>query len=92
MWRDKLRLVTHGAVLLGVALLLSYLEATLLPSLLPGVKLGLANIAVVYAAYRYSMGMAAALSLSWILVTFFLFGGGASVLFSIVGGLSVLLL
>ena len=47
MWRDKLRLVTHGAVLLGAALLLSYLEATLLPSLLPGVKLGLANIAVV---------------------------------------------
>lgn len=92
MWRDKLRLVTHGAVLLGAALLLSYLEATLLPSLLPGVKLGLANIAVVYAAYRYSMGMAASVSLSRILVTFFLFGGGASVLFSIAGGLSVLLL
>lgn len=92
MWRDKLHSLTHGAALLGVALLFTYLEAILLPSPLPGVKLGLSNIVVVYAAYRYSMGMAALISLSRIFVTFFLFGGGAAVLFSLSGGLAVLLL
>ena len=92
MWRDRIRFLTHGAALLGVSLLLSYLEAMLVPAPLPVVKLGLANIVVVYAAYRYSMGMAALISLSRIFVTFFLFGGGASVLFSLSGGLAVLLL
>ena len=92
MWRDKIRFLTHGAALLGVSLLLSYLEAMLVPAPLPGVKLGLANIVVVYAAYRYSMGTAAAVSLARILLTFFLFGGGVSLLFSLSGGITVLLL
>ena len=91
MWRDKIRFLTHGAALLGVSLLLSYLEA-IFPSSLPGVKLGLSNIVVVYAAYRYSMETAAAVSLARILLTFFLFGGGVSLLFSQSGGNAVLLL
>ena len=92
MWRDKIRFLTHGAALLGVSLLLSYLEAIFPSSPLPGVKLGLSNIVVVYAAYRYSMGTAAAVSLARILLTFFLFGGGVSLLFSLSGGIAVLLL
>ena len=90
--RDRTRFLANGAVLLGVCLMLSYLEALLLPSPLPGVKLGIANITVVYTAFRYSIGMAAAVSLSRILLQFFLFGGGASVLFSLAGGVAVLVL
>ncbi len=93
MWRDRIHSLTHGAALLGVSLLLSYLEAVFLPLPLPlpGVKLGLSNIMVVYVAYHYSMGMAAAVSLARILLSFFLFGGGVSVFFSLSGGFAVLL-
>lgn len=92
MWRDKILSLTHGATLLGVSFLFSYLEAIFLPLPLPGVKLGLANIVTVYTAYRYSMRMTAAISLARILLMFFLFGGGISLLFSLSGGIAVLLL
>ena len=51
------------AMLTAVAMILSYVES-LLPSVgIPGVKMGLANIAVIFALFRFGWKEAAALSL-----------------------------
>ena len=52
------------AMLTAVAMILSYVES-LLPSVgIPGVKMGLANIAVIFALFRFGWKEAAALSLA----------------------------
>lgn len=81
------------AALLGAALLLAFVEAVLPVGLIPvpGFKLGLANLAVTAAAFRYRIGDAAAVSLGRILLTFLFFANPVSLLFSLAGGLFVLL-
>lgn len=86
------RLAADSA-LLGVALILSLVE-TLFPiaSLpLPGFKMGLANIAITVTAFRCGMGDSAAVSVCRSLITFLLFGSPTSLMFSLSGGLLVLI-
>lgn len=78
------------AMLLGIALLLSYLEAILplmawLP--LPGFKLGLANILVTLVFVVLSPWDAAIISLARISLMGLLFGNVTSLTFSLCGGL-----
>lgn len=77
-----LGLCTAGAVLLG------YVES-LIPVLffVPGMKLGLANLAVVLALYFFGEKEAAAVQLLRILIVGFLFGNLFSIAFSLAGGL-----
>lgn len=74
------------ALLVSTALILSYLES-LLPSFvaIPGVKLGLANIAVVFALYKLGPREAAALSLVRVAAVSLLFGSAASLFYSLAG-------
>lgn len=73
------------------ALLLSWLEFLLpLPIPLPGVKLGLANLAAVYALYRLGAREALLVSLARILLTAFLFGSLFSALYALSGALCAL--
>lgn len=92
-WSDEngIRRVAYDSVLLCAALALSYLES-LIPLPFPGMKPGLANIAVTVAAYRYSVRDAALVSLCRVTLMFILFGGGASLLFSLLGALCSLLM
>ena len=92
-WSDEngIRRAAYDSVLLCAALALSYLES-LLPLPLPGMKPGFANIAVTVAAYRYSIRDAALVSLCRVALMFILFGGGASLLFSLLGALCSLLM
>ena len=56
------------AMLTAVAMILSYVES-LLPQIgIPGVKMGLANIAVIFALFRFGWKEAAALSLVRVLL------------------------
>jgi len=83
-WRVKR--VSALGLLTALALILSYLESLLpLPLMLPGFKLGLCNIVVLFCAYRLSLGDAAILSLIRVLVTSFLFGNITGFLFSLFG-------
>lgn len=77
-----LGLCTAGAVLLG------YVEA-LIPVLffVPGMKLGLANLAVVLTLYFFGEKEAAAVQLLRILIVGFLFGNLFSIAFSLAGGM-----
>ena len=90
MTSSQVRRFTLDAMLLGVAMMLSYLEAVLPLSLiiaLPGAKLGLCNVAVMLCFYAVSPGDALIVSLMRISLTSLLFGNISSFGFSLFGGL-----
>ena len=73
------------AMLTAVAMILSYVES-LLPSVgIPGVKMGLANIAVIFALFRFGWKKAAALSLVRVVLVSLLFGSVGAMLYSLAG-------
>lgn len=73
------------AMLTAVAMVLSYVES-LLPSVgIPGVKMGLANIAVIFALFRFGWKEAAALSLVRVVLVSLLFGSIGAMLYSLAG-------
>ena len=73
------------AMLTAVAMILSYVES-LLPSVgIPGVKMGLANIAVIFALFRFGWKAAAALSLVRVVLVSLLFGSVSAMLYSLAG-------
>ena len=73
------------AMLTAVAMILSYVES-LLPSVgIPGVKMGLANIAVIFALFRFGWKEAAALSLVRVVLVSLLFGSVDAMLYSLAG-------
>jgi len=80
------KLVTLS-LLLAIALVLSYLEHLLPPLFVavPGIKMGLANIAVIYALFAFGEKEAAAVSFLRVFLASLLFGGVTVFLYSIAG-------
>jgi len=79
--------LTELSIFTSVAMILSYVEA-LLPSVgVPGVKLGLANIAVIFILYRFGWREAAAVSLVRVLLVSLLFGSIPAMIYSIAGAM-----
>lgn len=82
--------MTHKTAFLGLfsalAIIFGYVE-TLLPVFagIPGIKLGLANLAVLFILMRYSPAEAFLVSVIRILVIGFLFGNMFSILYSLAG-------
>ena len=73
------------ALLTAAAMILSYVEA-LLPSVaVPAVKMGLANIAVVFTLYKLGWREAAAVSLVRVALVSLLFGNLAALAYSLAG-------
>lgn len=74
------------ALLSAIALVLSYVETMIpLPTALPGVKLGLANVAVVVALFRFDVRTAAAVACVKVLAAGFLFGSPVMLAYSLGG-------
>ncbi len=69
----------------ALAMALSFVES-LVPPLMPGVKLGLANAATLFVLYRAGAREAAAVSLVRIVLTSLLFGSMLSLAYSLAGG------
>lgn len=82
----KTKKLTVMALLISLAMVLSYLESQI-PSFvaIPGVKVGLANIVVVFALYKLGVKEAVAISLLRVGLVSLLFGSGASFLYSLAG-------
>lgn len=80
--------VAQLGVLTTLALILSYVES-LVPVIvgIPGVKLGLANLVIVFILYRMTVKDALLVTLMRILLSGFLFGNMMSIIFSLVGTL-----
>ena len=82
------RKIAYLGVLLALALICSYVE-TLIPFHfgIPGIKLGLTNIVVIFALYQMGAKEALGISLARICLNGLLFGNLMGVLYSISGGL-----
>jgi len=75
--------------LIALALVFSYLERFIpAPVPVPGIKLGLANLVVVFALYRLRPHAALGISAVRILLGGLLFGGPSAALYSLAGGLA----
>ena len=88
----KTKKLTTMAMLTAVAMILSYVEAMLPSIAIPGVKMGLANIAVVFALYRFGWKEAVAISMIRVVLMSLLFTGVAAMLYSLAGAAVSLLL
>lgn len=87
------RLALYG-ILIALAFILSWLETFLpnpLEGMVPGIKLGLANLVVIIALFRLGFPAAAAISLLRILLTAFTFGNLSMLFYSLAGAVLSLL-
>jgi heptaprenyl diphosphate synthase len=84
----KTKQIAQYGLLIAIAMILSYVEAQI-PAFfaIPGMKLGLTNVVVLYALY--CMGNKSALMINFIRIFLvsMLFANGISIAYSIVGGL-----
>lgn len=78
--------LTAMAITVSFALILSYIESRL-PAFvaIPGIKAGLANIAVIFTLYKLGAKEAAAISIIRVLLVSLLFGSPVSLIYSISG-------
>lgn len=78
--------VARYALLVALAMVLSWLESLIVfPGLLPGMKVGLTNLVVVFALYRMSLRDAAAVSLVRVVLVSMTFGNAYSFAYSLAG-------
>lgn len=81
----KTKQVTVMAMCIALAMILSYVESQI-PSIgIPGVKMGLANIVVVFCLYRLGWKEAAGISILRVFLVSLLFGHVASLFYSAAG-------
>lgn len=82
------RKIAYLSMFLALALILSYVESLIPFSFgIPGVKLGLTNVIVVWLLYLMGPGEAVGVSVMRILLAGFMFGNAFSILYSLAGGL-----
>ena len=88
----KTKKITVLALTVALAMILSFIESQI-PAFvaIPGVKMGLANIAVVFALYKLGWKEAVLVSLIRVFLVSLLFGTGASLFYSAAGAVLSLL-
>lgn len=87
----KTKKITVLAMAIALAMILSYVESLIPSPGIPGVKMGLANIVVVFCLYRLGWKEAAGVSLLRVFLVSLLFGHAASLMYSAVGAVLSLL-
>lgn len=83
----KTKHITVMAMCVALAMILSYVESQIPSVGIPGVKMGLANLVVVFCLYRIGWREAAGISLLRVFLVSVLFGHAASLMYSAVGAL-----
>ena len=88
MRNQKVRETVLISMFTLVSLGLSYLESLIPPlSAVPGIKIGLANIAVIFTLYKFNFKSASTVSLMRVFISFLLFGSVLSLAYSFAGAL-----
>lgn len=84
--RSNTKKMTSLALTVSFALILSFVESRI-PAFvaIPGIKVGLANIAVIFTLYKFGIKEAAAVSAVRVLLVSMLFGNPVSLIYSITG-------
>lgn len=80
--------LTILSLLLGMALILSYIES-LIPYnfVIPGIKIGLCNIAIIFTLYKLGIKEAFIVSLLRVLIMGILFNNGITFIYSLIGAI-----
>ena len=83
---NRTKKLTLLALTISFALILSFVESRI-PALvaIPGVKVGLANIAVIFALYKFGLKEAITVSILRIIIVSMLFGSAVSLMYSAAG-------
>ena len=83
----KTKKLTTLAITISFAMILSYLESRI-PAFvaIPGIKIGFANIAIIFALYKLGIKEAAVVSVLRIILVSTLFGSPVSMIYSLAGG------
>ena len=86
---NKAKKVALLGVLTSVALVLSYLESIIPPiwAAVPGIKMGLPNIVIIFLLYRFGVKEAAIVSFIRIFIVALLFGNVMTLAYSVAGAL-----
>ena len=84
--RNNTRRLTALALTVSFALILSFIESRI-PAFvaIPGVKVGLANVAVIFALYKFGIAEAAIISAIRVVLVSTLFGSPVSFIYSFMG-------
>ncbi len=84
--KNNVKRLTSLALMVTLALILSYIESRI-PAFvaIPGVKVGLANIVVVFALYKLGMKEAITISIIRVFLISILFGNPVSMVYSLAG-------
>ncbi len=92
--KNETKKVVFLGVLTSVALVLSYLEAILPPIMaaIPGIKMGLPNIVMLFLLYRFGVKESAMVSLVRLFIVALLFGNVMTLAYSFAGAALSLLL
>lgn len=87
--KNKSKTISFLGLCTSLALVLAYLEAIIPPVFpaVPGIKMGLPNIVLIFVLYRYGGGKALIVSMLRIVLVSMLFGNGMAFLYSLAGGL-----
>ncbi|MBO7179877.1 MAG: Gx transporter family protein [Clostridia bacterium] len=85
--RSKTKKIALLGVLTSVALVLSYLEAMLPPisTAVPGIKMGLPNIIIIFLLYKFGLKEAVSVSIIRVFIVSLLFGNVMTLAYSIAG-------
>ena len=86
--RNNTRKLTQLALTVSFAMMLSFIESRI-PAFvaIPGVKIGLANIAVIFTLYKFGFKEAISVSLVRVLLVSILFGSPISLIYSVSGAI-----
>ncbi|MGN0531487.1 MAG: Gx transporter family protein [Eubacterium sp.] len=90
MNKSKVKNIALYGVMIALAMIFSYLESFIPINLLipvPGVKLGLANIVVLFALYTMRVGDAVVIAVIRVLLSGFIFGNPMTIAYSLAGSL-----
>ena len=85
---NKNKRLTTLALTITFAMILSYIESKIPPFVaIPGIKVGLANIAVIFTLYKFGARDAIIVSFLRVLLVSMLFGTGVSLIYSVSGAI-----
>lgn len=86
--QSKTQRIAMASLLAALALIFSYVEAVIpVPIAIPGIKLGIANLAVLIALYRFDFKHAMSINVIRIIVSGLLFNGIFGALYALSGGI-----
>lgn len=85
--KTNIKEITVFGLLTAVSMVLSYIEMLLPPiwSAVPGIKIGLPNIIIIFILYKFSLGKAALVSLLRVVMVSLLFGNTMIMIYSLAG-------